>query len=74
MRSVFTVENQELAITSDNPRAWGDPRSIAIRIVNRGYSGAAGEPTTVHEQALDVNLEPSHARAIASALLSAAKA
>lgn len=72
MRSVFTVENQEIAITGDNPRTWGDPRSIALRIVNRGYSGAAGEPTTVHEQALEVNLEPSHARAIASALLSAA--
>lgn len=74
MRSVFQVENQEIAITSDIPRAFGDPRSIAVRVVNRGYSGGSSEPMTVQEQTLEVNLEPSHARAIASALLSAAKA
>lgn len=74
MRSVFTVENHEIAITADNPRVMGDPRSVAIRLVERSYSGGSHEPATVHERALDVNLEPSHARAIASALLSAAKA
>ena len=74
MRSVFTVENHEIAITADNPRVMGDPRSVAIRLVQRGYSGGTNEPMTVHEQALEINLEPSHARAIASALLSAAKA
>lgn len=74
MRSVFSVDNQEIAITSDCPRHMGDPRSIAVSFTNRSYCGASGQPSTEHAQSVEVNLEPSHARAIASALLSAAKA
>ena len=43
MRSVFTVENHEIAITADNPRVMGDPRSVAIRLVERSYSGGSHE-------------------------------
>ena len=75
MKADFQIDsNQELSVVSDCPRTYGDPRSIALTVTTYGYTGSADEPgpSKREEHAVTLNLEPSHARAIASAILSAA--
>ena len=83
MRSAFSLDGcHELEITGNVPRGAGDPESVCINLLytplptlmstgdaERGERGYVQGPT---ETRMSVSLRPSHARAIASALLSAA--
>ena len=72
MRSVFQMDScYELTIVEDCPRAFGDPRNVTISVTHTPLS-LPSEPSGAAEHVVTFNLKPSHARAVASALLAAA--
>lgn len=67
MRATFELDScYELQISEDIPRASGDSGSVGVQVTHTPL----GESTS--ELVFALNLKPSHARAIASALLAAA--
>lgn len=71
MRAKFDVGIYTMSVTGDAPRNAGDGRSVAVQIDAMRFTGANPSETTT-EMVCAFTLKPSHARAIASALLSAA--
>ena len=88
MRMKFYLDGcYTLTIGGDLPRIKHDPRSVGIQIDHTplpeptlAYSGSSEGPSVTHavmsrpepQCVASFNMKPSHARAIASALLSAA--
>ena len=70
IRATFDLDGcYKLMVTSPNPTLGHDPRSVGLQLMHERIS-LDEEPQI--ETVLTLNLTPSHARAIASAILSAA--
>jgi len=82
MRASFSIDSlHELEITGDVPRHEHDPASVCLNVlrtplpVKNVYGPKEAGPEYTQgptETIISVSLRPSHARAIASAMLSAA--
>jgi hypothetical protein len=71
MRTTFELGDFTLMVSEDNPRLAGTDRSVGLQVTHTEYVVPEGEkPKTTLVFA--ANLTPSHARAVASAILSAA--
>jgi hypothetical protein len=80
MKASFSIDGcHDLEITGNVPRTANDPASVCINLLRTPLPQLMSAPDVANcyvqpptEVVLSVSLRPSHARAIASALLSAA--